>query len=149
MLNGMKSVSIKSNDIEFLNDKNGKKLIGEILFDFNDVEKFLDIFKLKEIIEMSLNQIKADFVYDFTENKLILNNLKIDNKSNQKIEKFLEEYNKKIKNLFNKVTFRNFVKDFFKFMLGKSFFLDLQFYHNLFHLLILFLKPHVLKLFCF
>ena len=48
------AVSIKSNDIEFTNDENGKKLIGEILFDFKDVEKFLDIFRLKEIIEMFL-----------------------------------------------------------------------------------------------
>ena len=33
-------------------------------------------------------------------------------------DSFIEGYNKKEKNLFNKVTFRNFVKDFFKIYAG-------------------------------
>ena len=113
-----KSVSIKSDDIEFVNDKNGKKLIGEILFDFNDVEKFFRYFQIKRNYRNVFGEIRADFVYDFTQDKLIFNNLKIDNKSNQVLEKFLEDYNKKNKNLFNKVTFRNFVKDFFQTYAG-------------------------------
>ena len=107
------AVSIKSNDIEFANDKDGKKFIGEILFDFNDVEKFFRYFQIKRNYRNVFDEIKADFVYDFTQDKLILNNIKIDNKSNQSLEDFLEVYNNKNKNLFNKVTFRNFVKDFF------------------------------------
>ena len=107
------AVSIKSNDIEFTNDENGKKLIGEILFDFKDVEKFFRYFQIKRNYRNVFDEINADFVYDFTEEKLILNNIKIDNKSNQILDSFLEEYNNKNKNLFNKVTLRNFVKDFF------------------------------------
>ena len=113
-----KSVSIKSDDIEFVNDKNGKKLIGEILFDFNDVEKFFRYFQIKRNYRNVFGEIRADFVFDFTQDKLIFNNLKIDNKSNQVLEKFLEDYNKKNKNLFNKVTFRNFVKEFFQTYAG-------------------------------
>ena len=113
-----KSVLIKSDDIEFANDKNGKKLIGEILFDFNDVEKFFRYFQIKRNYRNVFGEIRADFVYDFTQDKLIFNNLKIDNKSNQVLEKFLEDYNKKNKNLFNKVTFRNFVKEFFQTYAG-------------------------------
>ena len=63
-----------------------------------------------------------------------MNNLKIDNKSFKKIDKFINQYNKSKNNLFNKVTIRNFIKEFFKFMQDKSFFLDQQFYCNLFHL---------------
>ena len=44
--------------------------------------------------------------------------LRIDNKSNQVLEKFLEDYDKKNTNLFNKVTFRNFVKEFFQIYAG-------------------------------
>ena len=112
------AVSIKSNDIEFTNDENGKKLIGEILFDFKDVEKFFRYFQIKRNYRNVFDEINADFVYDFTQDKLILNNIKIDNKSNQILENFLEEYNNKNKNLFNKVTFRNFVKDFFQTYAG-------------------------------
>ena len=46
-VNWNQAVSIKSNDIEFTNDENGKKLIGEILFDFKDVEKFFRYFQIK------------------------------------------------------------------------------------------------------
>ena len=42
-----------------------------------------------------------------------MNNLKIDNKSFKKIDKFLNQYNKSKNNLLNKVTIRNFIKEFF------------------------------------
>ena len=112
------SVSLRSKDIEFLNDKNEKKIVGEIIFDFNDVEKFFRYFQIKRNYRNVFNQIKTDFVYDFNENQIYLNNLVVDDKSNEKIESFIEEYNKKDKNLFNKVTLRNFVKDFFKIYAG-------------------------------
>ena len=50
-----KSVSIISNDIEFINNEDGKRLIGEILFNFEDIERFFRYFK---IIEMSLMKLK-------------------------------------------------------------------------------------------
>ena len=113
-----KSVLIKSDDIEFANNKNEKKLIGEILFDFNDVEKFFRYFQIKRNYRNVFSEIRADFVYDFNQDKLTFNNLKIDNKSNQVLETFLEDYDNKNKNLFNKVTFRNFVKEFFQVYAG-------------------------------
>ena len=47
-----------------------------------------------------------------------MNNLKIDNKSFQKIDKFINQYNKSKNNLFNKVTIRNFIKEFFQVYAG-------------------------------
>ena len=113
-----KSVSIKSNDIEFANDKSGKKLIGEILFDFNDVEKFFRYFQIKRNYRDLFDEIKLDFIYDLTVDKLTMNNLKIDNKSFEKIDKFVNRYNKSRDNLFNKVTVRNFIKEFFQIYAG-------------------------------
>ena len=112
------SLSIKSTDIEFLNDQNGKKLIGEISFNFNDVEKFFRYFQVKRNYRNVFKEIKADFIYDLTEDKLILNNLKIDNVSNQELEDFLDQYNRNNKDLLNKVIFRNFVKKFFQTYAG-------------------------------
>ena len=109
------SVLIKSNEIEFINDKDGKKLIGEIIFSFNDVEKFFRYFQIKRNYRNVFEEIKLDFVYDFNQNKIILNNLKIDEKSSKKLSVFLDQYNKK---LFNKVTFRNFIKEFFRTYAG-------------------------------
>ena len=91
------SLSIRSQDIEFINDKNGKKLIGEISFDFNDVEKFFRYFQIKRNYRNVFKEIKADFIYDLTEDKFILNNVKIDDKSYQKLEKLLDQYEKENK----------------------------------------------------
>ena len=113
-----RSLSIRSNDIEFVNDKNGKKFIGEISFDFNDVEKFFRYFQIKRNYRNVFKEIKADFIYDLTEEKLTLNNLKIDNITNKMLEDLLEQYNKGNKNLLNKVIFRNFVKKFFQTYAG-------------------------------
>ena len=112
------SVLIKSNEIEFLNDEDGKKLIGEIVFTFNDVEKFFRYFQIKRNYRNVFEEIKLDFAYDFIQNKIILNNLQIDQKSSKKLNVFLDQYNQKNKNLFNKVTFRNFIKDFFQTYAG-------------------------------
>ena len=50
--------------------------------------------------------------------KLTMNNLKIDNKSFKKIDKFINQYNKSKNNFFNKVTIRNFIKEFFQTYAG-------------------------------
>ncbi len=107
------SVLIKSNEIEFLNDIDGKKLVGEIIFNFEDIEKFFRYFQIKRNYRDVFETIKLDFVYDLTLDKLTLNNLKIDNKSSKKIDKFLNQYNESEMNSFNKVTIRNFIKEFF------------------------------------
>ena len=112
------SVSIKSNEIEFLNDIDGKKLIGEIIFNFDDIEKFFRYFQIKRNYRNVFDEIRLDFVYDLTLDKLIMNNVKIDDKSFKKTEKFLNEYNKIKNNSFNKVTIKNFIKDFFQIYAG-------------------------------
>ena len=53
------AVSLISKDIEFLNEKNEKKLVGEIIFDFNDVEKFFRYFQIKRNYRNVFNQIKS------------------------------------------------------------------------------------------
>ena len=107
------SVLIESNEIEFINDIDGKKLVGEIIFNFEDIEKFFRYFQIKRNYRDVFETIKLDFVYDLTIDKLIMNNLRIDNESSKKIDKFINQYNKSEINSFNKVTIRNFIKDFF------------------------------------
>tara|TARA_B100002051_G_scaffold267627_1_gene296375 strand:- start:977 stop:1459 length:483 start_codon:yes stop_codon:yes gene_type:complete len=112
------SVLIESNEIEFLNDEGGKKLVGEINFNFEDIEKFFRYFQIKRNYRDVFDTIKLDFVYDFTLEKMTMNNFRIDNKSLQKIDKFLNQYNKSENNSLNKFTIRNFVKEFFKVYAG-------------------------------
>ena len=112
------SVLINSNEIEFLNDIDGKKLVGEIIFNFDDIEKFFRYFQIKRNYRDVFDEIRLDFIYDLNIDKLTINNLKIDNKSFEKIDKFINQYNKSKNNFFNKVTVRNFIKDFFQTYAG-------------------------------
>ena len=112
------SVSIESNEIEFLNNIDGKKLVGEIIFNFDDIEKFFRYFQIKRNYRDVFRTIKLDFVYDFSLDKITMNNFKIDNKSFQKIDKFLNQYNKSENNSFNRFAIRNFIKEFFKIYAG-------------------------------
>ena len=112
------SVLINSSEIEFLNDIDGKKLVGEIIFNFKDIEKFFRYFQIKRNYRDVFENIKFDFMYDLTYDKLAINNLRIDNKSSKKINNFINQYNKSDKILFNKVTIRNFIKEFFQIYSG-------------------------------
>ena len=112
------SVFINSKEIEFLNDMDGKKLVGEITFNFEDIEKFFRYFQIKRNYRDVFDKIRLYFVYDLTLDKLTMNNLKIDNKSFGKTDRFINQYNKSKNNLFNKVTIRNFIKEFFRVYAG-------------------------------
>ena len=112
------SVLIKSDEIEFLNDVDGKKLVGEIIFNFEDIEKFFRYFQIKRNYRDVFETIRFDFIYDLNLKKLTMSNLRIDNKLIKKIDKFLNQYNKSKNNLLNKVTIRNFIKEFFQVYAG-------------------------------
>ena len=112
------SVLIKSNEIEFLNDEDGKKLVGELIFNFKDIERFFRYFQIKRNYRDVFEKIKLDFVYDFTLDKLTMSNFRIDNRSFQNVDKFLNQYNKSGKNSLNRFSIRNFVKEFFKIYAG-------------------------------
>ena len=59
----------------------------------------------------NIEKIELDFNYDFNEEKITFDNLRIDNKSNKKIEEIVSNFNSSNKKFFNKVTFKNFVND--------------------------------------
>ncbi len=109
---------IQLNTIELINNKDSKKLIGEIFFNFQDIDELYSYYQIKRNFRQRIKNIKFDFVFDITQNKFLINNLKIDNNSNENVNKFLENFNFKNDNLFNKVKFRNFVKEFFKIYAG-------------------------------
>ena len=46
-----------------------------------------------------------------SQKKITLDNLKVNEKSDEKVNQVLNNFNSQNKNIFNKVTFRNFVKN--------------------------------------
>ena len=108
------SVLIKINDTQLLNDFNKVNLIGTIEFDFKDLDKFYRYYQINKNHRNKIKKIKFDFFLNLDEKQLKISNAKIDNLTNNQINKFLEDLNSQRKNFFNKVIFRNFVKSFFK-----------------------------------
>ena len=109
---------IKLNNIQLINNKTEKKLVGEMIFEFNDVDRLYSYYQIKRNYRKRIKNINLDFIFNILENRITFNNLKINENSNQNINELLEKYNIKENNLFNKVTFRNFIKEFFKVYAG-------------------------------
>ena len=98
-------------------DQNEIYLIGKIIIDIKDTNDFYKSFQIKKNFRKKIKEIQFDFNYNITLQKLSFNNFKIDNKPSLNIEKFVEKYNSEEK-FFNKITFKNFVNDFFKVYFG-------------------------------
>ena len=88
-------------------------LIGKLIINANNIDNFYKSFQIKKIYRKKMNKLELDFVYNFNKNKFIFDNVKIDNKSNDKLNKFLDNFNSTDKKFFNKIVFKNFVNNFF------------------------------------
>ena len=53
------------------------------------------------------------FFFNLNEKFVEIDNFKIDGVSNKNLNKFLNNLNSKKQNIFNKITFRNSIKEFF------------------------------------
>ncbi len=96
----------------FLNFDKGKiNLNGRTLFDIKDKDEFFKFFQIKKELRKNIEKIELDFNYDFNEEKISFDNLRIDNKSNKNIEEIISSFNSSNKKFLNKITFKNFVND--------------------------------------
>ena len=75
---------------------------------------FLVHFKLKKKNRKKIDQIEFDFVYNINNKKINFDNPRIDRNSNLSVEEFIQNFNLENKKFFNKITFKNFVNNFFK-----------------------------------
>ena len=98
-------------------DQNEIYLGGKVLIDVKDTNDFYKSFQIKKNYRKDIKEIQFDFNYNFTQQKISFNNFEIDNKSSMNIENFVEKFNLNEK-FFNKITFKNFVNDFFKVYFG-------------------------------
>ena len=101
------------NDAVISYDDNEIFLLGKLLVSAKNIDDFYKSFQIKRNDRKKIKQMELDFVYNFNENKFSFDNVKIDKKSNQKIDNFIEEYNSNENKFFNKVTFKNFINEFF------------------------------------
>ena len=105
------NVNVRFSD-SFLNFDKGKiNLNGRTSFDVKNQDEFYKFFQIKKDLRKNIKKIELDFNYDLNEGKITFDNLRIDNKSNKKIEEIISNFNSNSKKFFNKVTFKNFVNE--------------------------------------
>ena len=99
-------------------EKNEINFNGKMIINIKDKNDFYKFFQINKKYRKNLKKIEFDFNYDFTEKKITFDNLKIDNKSNQELEKFISSYNSNNNKFFNKITFKSFVNKIFVVYFG-------------------------------
>tara|TARA_X000001036_G_scaffold405959_1_gene414311 strand:+ start:182 stop:373 length:192 start_codon:yes stop_codon:yes gene_type:complete len=62
--------------------------------------------------------IDFDFIYNFNLREVSFDNVKIDKKSYENLDRFINEFNSREVRTFNKITFKNFINIFFSSYAG-------------------------------
>lgn len=117
-INWRDSVKITLSDSLLIQENNEINLIGTFIFDFIDLNNFYRAFQINKNDRKKIDQVQIDFVYSFNKKEINFDNAKIDNNSNIDLQKFLDDFNSREIRLFNKITFKNFVNNFFDVYAG-------------------------------
>ena len=103
----------------FINfDLNEVSLIGRMILEFKNLDNFYRSFQVKKNDRKKIQKIELDFNYNLDNQKISFDNVKIDNISNPEIQKFIDKFNSKQNMILNKVTFKNFINNFFSVYAG-------------------------------
>ena len=64
------------------------------------------------------NLIQIDFIYNLNSKSVRFDNPRVDDAQNENLEIFLDAFNSKERRVFNKITFKNFINNFFSAYAG-------------------------------
>ena len=107
------SIIIYLDDAQVFNENNNSIIAGSVSFNFTDIDNFYKQYQIKKAYRKKIKKIRLDFLLDINEKKIEFDNLKIDGNSNKTADKFVNNFNLKKKNIFNKIIFKNLIKEFF------------------------------------
>ena len=107
-------VKIILNDCQLVKNDDGINLVGTIVLNFEDINDFYSSFQIKKTNRKNVSKIEINFLYNFNGNSFQFNNPRVNENQNISLEKLLDNFNSKNGRVFNKITFKNFVNDFFE-----------------------------------
>ena len=112
-LNWKNAVTINIGDTQLINENDKIVIVGAFIFSFNDINNFYKHHQVKKIYRKKIEEIRLDFVLDLNEKKFEIDSLKIDGISSKNVANFIADLNSKKKDIFNKIIFKNLIKEFF------------------------------------
>ena len=112
--NFKKSLIVNLNDTQVFVDDNKLKFAGYINLNFLNLDNIYRHYQVNKTNREKFKKISFGFLFNLDESFITIDNLEIDGKANQNLDRFLNDFNFKKDNFFNKVIRRNLVKNFFK-----------------------------------
>ena len=119
-INFLKSKIMWKDDLEIIMnegllnyDENEIYLTGKIIINANNINDFYKSFQIKKNYRKDIKKVELDFVYNFNKNKFKFDNVRVDNNTSEKLDRFIDTHNFDEKIFDNKIMFKNFVNNFF------------------------------------
>ncbi len=112
-INWNDSILINLDDTQLLNENDEIIFSGTITLDFKDQNIFYSYYQIKRNFRQNIKKVKLDVLLNLNDRKIQIENFKINNNSSRKIDDYVNYFNSKNIDIFNKVIFRNSVKEFF------------------------------------
>ena len=106
-------LEIKLSESILNNSDDEIELVGRLNLFFKDIDNFYRYFQLQKNSRKNIKEIQIDYVYNFDQNQINFDNIKIDNTQNSELENFIDVFNRSGEKIFNRITFKNFVNNFF------------------------------------
>ena len=78
---------------------------------------FINLFRSKKKSRKSIDKIQFDFYFNFDQQKINFDNIKIDNNYIESLDRFINNFNSKGK-ILNKIMLKNFINDLFDIYAG-------------------------------
>ncbi len=107
------SILIKLSDTQLIINNNDLNFTGYISLDFLNINDFYSHYQINRKYRKKIKKMNFGFFFNLNEKFVEIDNFKIDGVSNKNLNKFLNNLNSKKQNIFNKITFRNSIKEFF------------------------------------
>ena len=107
------SILIKLSDTQLIINNNDLNFTGYISLDFLNINDFYSHYQINRKLRKKINKMNFGFFFNLNEKFVEIDNFKIDGVSNKNLNEFLNNLNSKKQNIFNKITFRNSIKEFF------------------------------------
>ena len=108
------SVNVNLDNVQLINDNNEVTFVGYVALDFIDAMEFFAHYQLNRADRKNIKKISFSFLFNLDDKFIEIDNLKVDGKNNQNLEKFINNFNSEKADIFNKIVIRNSIKNFFK-----------------------------------